>query len=193
MQLTDRKQGIGSRSNITTAPDGFQSCAALQHDEQNENSPRITAPLSFSGKQSGSALVISLIILIILMLLGITAMNISDTQYKLAGNLQFENMAINNAETAVNAAEQWLEANAAATPSASAVPASFDPFSITDPYTIGYVSTNASPLAGVGLDCSDPSNEHNFDCVHTYLITARGEGGRGATKFVQVYYAVPLK
>lgn len=163
----------------------------------------------FPCKQSGSTLIISLIILIILMLLGVTAMNTSNTQYKLAGNLQFENMATNNAETAVNTAERWLEAIAAATPSASAVAALPNPLTNmtwtdadsiqvvagddTQRYVIGYVSTNASPLAGVGLDCFDPSNEHNFDCVHTYLVTARGESGRGATKLVQTYYAVPLK
>jgi len=59
-------------------------------------------------RQSGSTLIISLIILIILMLLGVTAITTSDTQYKLAGNLQFENAAMNNAETAISAAETWL-------------------------------------------------------------------------------------
>lgn len=59
-------------------------------------------------RQSGSTLIISLIILVILMLLGVTAMNTSDTQYKLAGNLQFEDAAMNNTETAVAAAETWL-------------------------------------------------------------------------------------
>jgi type II secretory pathway pseudopilin PulG len=160
------------------------------------------------GKQSGSTLIISLIILIILMLLGVTAMHTSDTQYKLAGNLQFESMAMNAAETAANNAEQWLELNATTTPSASAVNTLPDPLTgmawtnadsiqvggvDTQRYTIGFVSTNPSPLAGVGLDCFDPSNEHNFDCVHTYLVTARGQSSRGATKFVQTYYAVPLK
>lgn len=194
MILTDQKQKTGNWANIPMARDSFLNRVISQHAKQNRNRYGKTAgSLSPSGKQSGSALIISMIILIILMLLGITAMSISDTQYKLAGNLQFENMALNNAEASVVAAEQWLEAHAAATPSVNPVPAPFDPFTITDPYTIGYVSTNASPLAGMGLDCSDPSNEHNFDCVHTYLITARGEGGRGATKFVQVYYAVPLK
>lgn len=145
-------------------------------------------------KQSGSTLIISLIILILLMLLGVTAMNTSDMQYKLAGNLQFENVAMNNSETALGTAERLLEANAAATPSASAVTALPDPLTMNAPGSqIAYVSTNASPLAGVGLDCFDPSNEHNFDCVHTYLVTARGESARGATKFVQTYYAVPLK
>ena len=145
-------------------------------------------------KQSGSTLMISLIILILLMLLGITAMKASETQYKLAGNLQFEQQAMNNAETAVGIAERVLEASAATAPSASAVAALPDPLTMSTPgYMIGYVSTQASPGAGVGLDCTDPSNEKNFDCVNTYLVTARGEGGRGAVKFVQTYYAVPLK
>lgn len=58
--------------------------------------------------QTGSTLIISLIILILLMLLGVTAMKTSDTQFQLAGNLQFEDAAMNNAETAINAAETWL-------------------------------------------------------------------------------------
>lgn len=145
-------------------------------------------------KQSGSTLIISLIILILLMLLGVMAMNTSNMQYKLAGNLQFENVAMNNAEASLGTAERWLEANAAATPSASAVTALPDPLTMNTPgYQIAYVSTNASPLAGAGLDCFDPSNEHNFDCVHTYVVTARGESARGAAKLVQTYYAVPLK
>ncbi|MDD2914479.1 MAG: PilX N-terminal domain-containing pilus assembly protein [Gallionella sp.] len=145
-------------------------------------------------RQSGSTLIISLIILILLMLLGVTAMNASDTQYKLAGNLQFEQAALNNAEASIGVAERLLETNAATAPSASAVSALPDPLTMSSPgYMIGYVSTQASPGAGVGLDCTDPSNEKNFDCVNTYLVTARGEGGRGATKFIQTYYAVPLK
>lgn len=67
--------------------------------------------------QSGSTLIISLIILIILMLLGVTAINTSDTQYKLAGNLQFEDSAMNNAETAVSTGEAWIAGSVAGVPS----------------------------------------------------------------------------
>lgn len=158
-------------------------------------------------QQSGSTLIVTMIILILVMLLGVTAMTTSDTQSKLTGNLQFEDLALNNAETAANTAERWLESVAATTPSASAVAALPDPLTAmqwtdadsvpvgdsTQRYVIGYVTTVPSPFAGVGLDCFDPSNAHNFDCVNTYLITARGTSGRGATKFVQTYYAVPLK
>jgi Tfp pilus assembly protein PilX len=62
-----------------------------------------------TARQRGSTLIISMIILILLMLLGVTAMNTSDTQFKLAGNLQFEDAAMNNAETTINTAERWLK------------------------------------------------------------------------------------
>lgn len=69
---------------------------------------RIDRYRAASLRQSGSALIISMIIMIILMLLGVTAMTTSDTQFKLAGNLQFEDAALNNAETAIAAAEALL-------------------------------------------------------------------------------------
>jgi len=69
------------------------------------NSKRCRLP---SG-QRGSTLIISMIMLILLMLLGVAAMNASDTQFKLAGNLQFEDAAMNNAETTINTAEMWLK------------------------------------------------------------------------------------
>jgi len=155
----------------------------------------------FPPKQSGSTLIVTLIILILVMLLGVTALTTSDTQYKLTGNLQFEDLALNSAETAVSAGELGLANNPLATSypqtAASAVSAMPDPLSLTtwpaSGYVIGYVSTNASPFAGVGLDCTDPGNARNYDCVNTFLVTAQGTSARGATKFVQTYYAVPLK
>jgi len=187
----------------------FSGCVVLQQMKHAEIQYRdVTNFNSVRNKQTGSTLIVSLIILILLMLLGVTAMSTSDTQYKLTGNLQFANMALNNAETAASTAEKWLEDNAGSTPSANAIATLPNPltgmtWTNSDStrvdnddkkrYVIGYVSTNASPTAGVGLDCLNPSNEHNFDCVNTYIITARGQGGRGATKIIQTYYAVPLK
>lgn len=166
------------------------------------------------SSERGSTLVISLIMMIVMMMLGVMAVNTSDTQYKLAGNLQFENMAMNNAEVAIDTATRWLETNAAIAPSAVPV-AGINPLTMTwtnsdaissvqvigpdgtpndnQRYVIGYVSTNPVPTAGVGLVCPDPKGEQNYNCVNTYLITARGQGGRGATKLVQVYYSVPLR
>ena len=147
-------------------------------------------------RQSGSTLIISLIILIILMLLGVTAMNTSNTQYKMAANLQFENIAMNIAETANNTAEATL------VPSPSVVG---NPVAATDPfvkpdnannYLIEFVSTNKVPLASASLNCSDTTNPdpaiyNCLQCLNTYLITSKGTGGRGATKTIQTYFAVP--
>ena len=60
------------------------------------------------ARQRGATLVIALLILVLIMMIGITAVSTSNTQYKLAGNLQFEDVAINNAEVAIAAAESWL-------------------------------------------------------------------------------------
>ena len=62
----------------------------------------------FPARQKGATLVIALLVLVLIMMIGIAAISTSNTQYKLAGNLQFEDSAINNAEAAVTAAEQWL-------------------------------------------------------------------------------------
>ena len=60
------------------------------------------------ARQQGATLVIALLILVLIMMIGISAISTSNTQYKLAGNLQFEDVAMNNAETAVTTAENWL-------------------------------------------------------------------------------------
>ena len=64
--------------------------------------------LRFAARQKGATLVIALLILVLIMMIGITAVSTSNTQFKLAGNLQFEDSAMNNTESAVSAAENWL-------------------------------------------------------------------------------------
>lgn len=68
-----------------------------------------------AARQSGATLVIALLILVLIMMIGITAVSTSNTQFKLAGNLQFEDSALNNAEVAVAQAERWLVTQPAAT------------------------------------------------------------------------------
>ena len=154
----------------------------------------------FLSKQSGSTLIVTLIILILVMLLGVTAMSTSDTQAKLTGNLQFENVALNNAESMASTAEQSLANSAVASSYPVTIPtitSSYDPLANTawqaTGYEIMYVSTDASPYAGLGLDCTAPNNSHNYDCVNTFIVTAMGTSARGASKIVQTYYSVALK
>lgn len=169
----------------------------------------ISAPQS----QTGSTLIISLIILIVLMLLGVTAMTTSNTQYKLAGNLQFEDAALNNTETSVATAENWLASGTNArdpgfatydsddtphlypTPNNNVLAMTWDDNNSRqvggDPnqrYLIEQMSSDnilTGSSATLGGRASSGCNK-----VNTYRITARGASARGATKFVQSYYSV---
>lgn len=69
---------------------------------------RRSALPSLRRHQRGATLVVALLILVLIMMIGITAVSTSNTQFRLAGNLQFEDSALNNAEAAVTAAENWL-------------------------------------------------------------------------------------
>jgi Tfp pilus assembly protein PilX len=64
-------------------------------------------------KQRGaSSLFLTVILVMVVMLLAVTASVLSSTQFRLAGNLQFENIAFNLSETAVASAENWLSTGA---------------------------------------------------------------------------------
>ncbi len=167
----------------------------------------------FPSRQQGATLVIALLILVLIMMIGITAVSTSNTQYKLAGNLQFEDGAMNNAETAVSTAENWLATgtnynnagfttyNATASPQLLPIGTSNNPLNMTwstsnslslgddtQRYLIQQLSTNnllMGSSAAVGRQGISVC-----DKVNTYLITGRGTTHRGATKLVQSYYSV---
>lgn len=63
-------------------------------------------------KQNGSALIISLMILIVMTLLGLTAMGTSGLQERMAGNTRDTALAFQAAETALRDAENYYETTA---------------------------------------------------------------------------------
>lgn len=65
--------------------------------------------------QRGTALVMTLVFLVLLTMLGITAINTSTLEEKMAGNSKDQNLAFQAAETALSAAETWVESTTAAT------------------------------------------------------------------------------
>lgn len=175
--------------------------------------------LNSHRRQQGATLIVALVILVLIMMAGIAAVTSSSTQTKLAGNLQFEDTAMNSAESAVAAAENWLQAGtnfqkggfttyAVDTPhlypigrlAGLTAPAN-DPLTMTwsdtsslqeagdhQRYMIEQLSTNSSLLgsdAGSGGQSTSVSNR-----VNTYMVTARAQAPRGATKFVQSYFSV---
>ena len=110
----------------------------------------------FPGRQGGATLVIALLILVLIMMIGITAVSTSNTQYKLAGNLQFEDSALNNAEAAVTAAENWLSSG---TNFKSGGFAAYNVNATPQLHPIGHIaglaSPNDSPLSMTWQDSQD--------------------------------------
>lgn len=164
--------------------------------------------------QRGSTLIISMIILVVLMLLGVTSMVTSDTAFKLAGNLQFQDTAMNNAEATLSQVERDMKSGVinhnhadffVASPKTASssglypIDAGVDPLNMSwsgsnsddndhGRYIVELLSTN-SVLIGSSLTVGGaPSYACNR--VNTYRITARGASLRGASKLVQSYYSV---
>ncbi len=181
------------------------------------------------ARQRGATLVIALLILVLIMMIGITAISTSSTQFKLAGNLQFEDSAINNGETAITAAERWLStdtnfSNAGFTTYAAGATPQLLPIGrlaglvapANSPLTMTWTNANSLCVGSIDLACTGGNSQQRYfieqmslnnqlmgssrvvggrasttcNRVNTYLITARGQSARGATKFVQSYYSV---
>jgi type IV pilus assembly protein PilX len=171
------------------------------------------------SRQQGATLIVALVILVLIMMLGIAAINSSKVQFKLAGNLQFEEVAMNSAETALATGEQWLAtagniSNEGFTTYASAT-AHLHPVGhlsglsapANDPLTMAWDGTSDIQVGNTNqrymIELKSLKNrlqgsslaqgqQKSTTCneVNTYLITARGRATRGATKFIQSYYSV---
>jgi Tfp pilus assembly protein PilX len=163
------------------------------------------------AKQRGAVLITGLIILGVLLLLGASAVTMSNTQFKLAGNLQFHNLALSDAESAVAAAESWLNINFA-DPGFSSVgqPGLYPAGTAIDPFTMKWddtTSVKVDPdgnqryaielyMPGRTLPTSSVAQCNTYGTVapcpkvNLYRISARGASRLGATKIVQSLYAV---
>lgn len=65
-------------------------------------------PIGRARRQKGSTLIVTMMVLVLIMMLGVAAMVSSQTQFKLTGNLQFEDVAMGRAEATIALAESWL-------------------------------------------------------------------------------------
>lgn len=171
-------------------------------------------------RQHGATLVVVLVVLVLIMMLGIVAVGSSNTQFKLASNLQFDNNAMNNAELAVSSAESWLSSgsnirdtgfssySSANTP--QLYPTASTAAAVVSPLTTSFTSANAKcvdsntacassyviQLMSVGNSLVGSSQavggRATTTCnkVNTYQIIGRGAAGRGASKTVVSYYSV---
>jgi hypothetical protein len=163
-------------------------------------------------RQSGVSLVTSLIIVGALALMGIVGVMIANTQFKMAGNLQFQSAAMSDAESALAVAENWLPANFAhegfarpGTPGLYPAGSAPDPLNTSswddrtsvrvDPagnqrYMIElYLAGRTLPTNSV-VQCSGYGTSAPCPKVNVYRILSRGVSRAGATRMVESYFAV---
>ena len=168
--------------------------------------------------QRGASLAVALVVITVLMLSGVAAFYSSGTQFRLAGNLQYQNAALNQTETAVATAESWLATatnfqSAGFTTYSSSVtpylyPAGYLATNSIDPLTMTWSDSNSLKVDSTGnqryviellaankrLAGSDLSigGRTSAGCsqVNLYRITAHGASARGAAKTVQSAYSV---
>ncbi|OAI21160.1 hypothetical protein A1359_19770 [Methylomonas lenta] len=101
--------------------------------------------LPIPQQQSGAVLVVSLIMLLLLTIIGVTSMQTTSLEEKMAGNMRDKNLAFQAAETALKTAE------------ASLPPAASIQFNGTD----GYYSSTATPAVTDNDFWEDYSNNHS--------------------------------
>jgi type IV pilus assembly protein PilX len=141
-----------------------------------------------AGRERGSALAIALIFLLLMTLLGVSAMRSSNMQERMAGNLRDRNMAFQSAEAALRAGETWLLgiANQQAADLNDPItedvdnPADWDGL---DPVPTGTVAGLDGQLAADPDFYVGPPSLRRVgiqlppDFRRIYPVTARGEGG----------------
>lgn len=147
------------------------------------------------ARQRGSALIFALVFLLLMTLIGTTAMQGTGQQEKMAGNMRDRNLAFQAAEAALRAGERLLESPAVPPTNFGAATglllAQADTFWMTyDWNNQSLTPPMASALAGLSQQpryviedrtLSNPPNAGDPECatpsLRCYRITARGVGG----------------
>lgn len=171
---------------------------------------------TFKRQRGASSLFVTAILVLLIMMLGVTTAVISNTQFKLAGNTQFESLAFNLAEGALATGERWLTtganaANAGFKTRSTGTPQLY-PTYLTgdnlDPVTMTWDDTNSVAVNGdgsqrylieqIGKDKIILGNDEGIGApglgckkFDVFRIAARGTSARGTTKLVQTMYAIP--
>lgn len=131
--------------------------------------------------QTGSALIVSLIMLLLISLIGVSSMQGTILQERMASNLHDRNIAFQASERALREGETWLAPNAlsAQTNDRLEDPAGWDGGG-TDAVTVttsdGQLSADPSYHVGwVSVFC--PSIQSGSPCFDRFAVTSRGQGG----------------
>jgi len=170
-------------------------------------------PGPYLGKERGAALIVSLLILIVLTLIGVSAMSTSSLEEKMASNTRDLNLAFQAAESALKDAERYIDNLASISAFDGSVAGLYPPVSENNPppdFFSGPVWEQAIVYSGsiegvanppryiielVGtignddINIGDYSSSSGVGEITTFRITARGTGGSdSAVVYLQSYY-----
>lgn len=167
------------------------------------------------ARQRGATLMTTLVMIVLVMMLGISAILMSKGQFNQAGNVQFQAAALNEAEAAAVVGEQWLATGTnyqnsgfTARVSGGMYPIGYMSANGLDPLTMSWNSSFTISVSGntdqryliellakgkkllttglnIGGVAATACNQ-----VNVYRIVTRGVSARGATRFVQTIYSV---
>ena len=158
-------------------------------------------------RQKGLSLLIVTLLMLALGLITVSSYFNSQTQFRLSGNIQASELAFSRAESAIAAAEAWLNAGASAQSTA------FDSYSVKHLYPMGQFAL--SGYAPATMDWSDlnslssgkarylieqlgrnvrqpgsslSTNQAATSCqaVNLFRVLARGDDGAGASRILEV-------
>lgn len=157
------------------------------------------------SRQSGVVLMVSLVMLLLLSIIGISGSQVTTLEEKMAGNSHDQNIAFQAAEEALRSAEQEINGpafNLATYDGTNNATGHFSPVQRPD-YTAGNTWTNTSAQAAnaiplvatqpryfihyIGNQPSDPLDPTSTP-ISTFRVVARGTGRQNTTRvFLQAY------
>lgn len=136
-------------------------------------------------RQQGSALIVSLVMLLLMTLVGVASMQGTILQERMSGNLRDRELAFEATETALRAGETWVVAN---------VPSAMNEALLAPPETwdgsdsSGNVADLDDQLVADPVfhaawqgDVCPPGADFRTPCRDIFAVTARGQGGSDTT------------
>jgi Tfp pilus assembly protein PilX len=171
------------------------------------------SPAVSGVRQRGASLVVTLVMLVVLMLMGVSAIVVSNTQFRMAANLQFQNLAMSNAESALAQAENWIAANINDPGFTTRSPGGLYPVGTApDAYTMSWDDSSSVRVDALGSqrymvellienrvlpsnslgNCNVYGQSAPCPRVNVYRLTSRGSSILGAVKMVQSIFAVRI-
>jgi type IV pilus assembly protein PilX len=164
-----------------------------------------------ASRQRGASLVVTLVMLGVITVLGISAFVASSSQFRMAANMQFQNIATQNAESSLAQAETWITTNFTNTGFATRTSGGLYPGGTgPDPFTMTWDDTTSVPVGALGTEryfieqlvtnrvlpsnsvgsCNVYGLSGPCPTVNVFRLTARGTSILGTTRVVQSVFAV---